>query len=135
MSKRYESALVTATLCLALSVALSQPTSAEDKDVSPEYVIAEHIKSIGAPETLAKIKSRGFAGTASVDFIQGATGKVTGGQFMLVCEGRRLAIIMRYQDLEYPGEYFAFDGKEVTGGHIKPGQRSPLADFVYRYNG
>lgn len=39
---------------------------------------------------------------------------------------------MKFGALEYPGEYFAYDGKDLTVSTIKPGQRSPVADFLYR---
>jgi hypothetical protein len=89
---------------------------------------------VGGPEALTKITSRGFAGDSSVNFIQGGTGQYPNGQFLFVSEGRRLALRMKYADIEYPQEYLAFDGEDVSVGYIRPGQRSPLADFVFRYN-
>ena len=56
------------------------------------------------------------------------------GQGVIVTAGPNLGIILRYGGPEYPGEYFAFDGKDVTIGTIKPGQRSPLGQFIFRYN-
>jgi hypothetical protein len=57
------------------------------------------------------------------------------GTSMCVSDGNRLAIVLKYGDINYPGEYFAYDGKEVSVGHISPGQRSPLADFLFHHNG
>jgi len=54
---------------------------------------------------------------------------------MCVADGKKLAIVLKYGDLNYPGEYFAYDGKDVSVGHISPGQRSPLADFLFRHKG
>ena len=54
---------------------------------------------------------------------------------MLVSDGNKLAIVLKYSDINYPGEYFAYNGKDVSVGHISPGQKSPLADFLFRYNG
>jgi hypothetical protein len=82
---------------------------------------------------LEKIKNRGFGGTTSFEFIQGATGS-SSGQFLFLSDGPMVAIIMQYGDIEYPGEYLAFDGEEVSVRHIKPGQKSPLADFIFRYD-
>jgi hypothetical protein len=42
---------------------------------------------------------------------------------------------MVFPDTNYPQEYFAYNGADVTVGYISPGQRSPLADFIFRYNG
>jgi len=105
-----------------------------DVDEELEKVIRGHVESIGNPGTLAGIKVRGISGTTLVGFIQGGTGKMS-GQALVVSEGKRLGIIMKYGAIEYPGEHFAYDGNEVTVGYISPGQRSPLADFVYRYDG
>ncbi len=54
---------------------------------------------------------------------------------MCVSDGKKLAIVLKYSDINYPGEYFAYNGKDVSVGHISPGQKSPLADFLFRYNG
>jgi hypothetical protein len=111
----------------------SQTVYAQDNEITPEVVVANHLKSIGKPEVLKEIKNRGFDGTTSVEFIQGGTGNAD-GIFLLLSEGPKVAILLRYNDLEYPGEYFAFDGKDVSVGYITPGQRSPVADFIFRYN-
>jgi hypothetical protein len=102
-------------------------------DPSPEQLVAEHLKSIGDPAMMANIKSITLVGTAEADFILGMSGHMTGTS-MLVSEGANMAAAMRFQDINYPGEYFAYNGKSVTVGHIKPGLKSPIADFLYRYN-
>jgi len=37
--------------------------------------------------------------------------------------------------VDYPREYFAYDGTDVEVSTISPGQRSPLGDFIFRYKG
>lgn len=113
---------------------LSISLFAGDKEFKPEEIVAGHLKSIGSPSALAAIKNRGISGNAAVDFIQGGTGKLV-GQSVLVSAGPNLGFILRFSGIEYPGEYFAYDGAEVTVSNISPGQRSPLADFIYRQNG
>jgi len=120
-------------LCLFLSVSWTGYGFAKDQ-ITPEQVIAVHIKSLGSPEALAALKTLAFVGTTSVDFVQGAHGSMSGTS-MCVSEGNKLATVLKYGDINYPGEYFAYDGKEVSVGYINPGQRSPLADFIFRYNG
>ena len=125
----------TVVLCLSLSITRSKSVFARDSDLTAEQVVAEHIKSIGSPAALAEIKSREFVGTVSAQFFQGMHGSMTGIS-MLVSEGKKLGIVFKFGDINnYPGEYFAFDGKDVSVGHISPGQKSPLADFIFRYNG
>ena len=128
---RMGSFFLAAAICLSLA-SWCGFGFAEDRD--PEQVIAGHLKSIGSPEALADLKTLAFAGTTSVEFIQGMYGSMNGTS-MCVSDGARQAIVLKYNDINYPGEYFAYDGKEVSVGYISPGQKSPLADFLFRYNG
>jgi hypothetical protein len=120
-------------ICLSLSVSWTDHGFAKDQ-VPPEQVVAVHLKSIGSPEAMAALKTLAFVGTTSVEFIQGMYGNMSGAS-MCVSEGNKLAIVLKYGDINYPGEYFAYDGKDVSVGYISPGQRSPLADFLFRHNG
>ncbi len=121
-------------LLISLYTVWPQAAQAIDKELKSEEIVANHLKSIGSPEVLAGIKNRGIGGVVDVDFVQGGYGKLH-GDFMLVSAGQMLAMVMKFGALEYPGEHFAYDGREVTVENISPGQRSPLADFLYRYNG
>jgi hypothetical protein len=121
-------------LCFSLSLAWPVSSLAKDKELTPEEIVAAHLKSIGTPDLLASLKSRGMVGKSSVDFTQGGVGKLT-GQCMVASSGRSLSIILKYGGPDYPGEYFAFDGSDVEVSNIIPGQRSPLGDFIYRYKG
>jgi len=107
---------------------------AKDKKLTPEALVAEHLKSIGSPEALAAIKSRAFTGEASIEFILGNVGLLV-GQYEFVSEKQKQGIFYKYQALDYPGEHFAFDGKNVTVSYISPGRRSPLGDFLSRNEG
>jgi len=120
-------------LCLSLSICWTSFGQAKDP-VTAEQVVAVHLRSLGSPEALAASKTLAFVGATSVEFIQGAHGSLSGAS-MCVADGKKLAIVLKYGGIEYPEEYFAYDGKEVSVGHISPGQRSPLGDFLYRYNG
>jgi hypothetical protein len=124
--------IASAFLCICL-FAHSQPSFGGDEVLTPEKLVAAHVKSVGRPALLAKIQSRTFLGTSNVEFIQGMSG-ARKGTAMFVSEGPKLAIVMKYDDNTYPGEYFAYDDKEVTVGYMTPGQRSPLGDFVFRFS-
>jgi hypothetical protein len=126
--------ILIACLCFSLLLTQSEASYAAE-DLTPEKVIAEHVKSIGRPEYIAKLKSRSFVGTSDVKFIQGASGEMSGTS-MMVSEGPKLAIVLKYGDVNYPGEYLAYDGKDVTVKQqfMSPGQKSPLADFLFRFN-
>jgi hypothetical protein len=126
--------LMAIALGFSLSLALSEGSFAKDKGLAPEEVVAAHLKSIGAPELLASIINRGMRGKASVEFVQGGVGTLA-GQCMVVSAGHSLSIILKFGGVDYPGEYFAFDGTDVDVATITPGQRSPLGDFIFRYKG
>ena len=99
----------------------------------PEQLVAEHVKSVGNPALLSEIKSLMFSGTADVNFILGMSGNMR-GDATVVSQGSQIAIIMKFGDINYPGEYFAFDGKDITIGNFQPGLKSPIAEFLFRYN-
>jgi hypothetical protein len=126
--------LIAIVLGFVLSLARSESVFAKDNKLTPEEVVAAHLKSLGMPELLATIKNRGMSGSASVEFIQGGVGTMT-GQSLVITSGRKLSIILKYGGVDYPGEYFAFDGKDVEVSTIRPGQRSPLGEFIFRYKG
>lgn len=120
--------------CCSASVLCSDGLFAQGENLTAGEVIARHRDSIGKPEELAKIASRGISGKAAVQFIQGATGLLNDGRFLCVSEGRKIEMVMKFGANRYPGEYFAYNGSESSVGHISPGQRSPLADILFRYD-
>jgi hypothetical protein len=127
--------LFSAILCFAVCVAQTGLLIGQDQALTAAELIARHVKSLGNPADVAQIKSRGISGKAAVQFIQGAKGGISNGQFICVSEGNKVGLKMTFPNTDYPQEYFAYNGSEVTVGHISPGQRSPLADFIFRYNG
>lgn len=106
---------------------------AKDQELKPEELVAKHLKSIGTPEVLEGLKSRAFSGTTSVRFLLGGTGQLN-GQSQFVSEGRNLGIDLKYGTLNYRGEHFAFNGKDVSVSYIDHGRRSPLGDFINLHN-
>ena len=103
---------------------------------SPEQLIAEHVKSIGDPAVISQIKSIVFTGNATINFIIGALGLPNQrGTFTIVSQGPQFGILMRFPDtLTYPGEHFAYDGKTVTVANYAVGSKTPIAEFIHRYN-
>ncbi|MDR0310922.1 MAG: hypothetical protein LBJ21_04995 [Acidobacteriota bacterium] len=103
---------------------------------SPDQLIAEHLKSIGNPDALPQIKSIVFTGNATVNFLLGMTGyQNQRGVSMLISEGPKMGIRMSFPDKNnYPGEHFAYDGKDVTVANFAIGRKSPIAEFIHRYN-
>jgi hypothetical protein len=132
MARTLYFSLLIGVMCLSLFIAQSEKSYANE-DLNAEKLVAEHVKSIGRTEYVSKVRSRTFVGNTQVEFIQGASGKMSGTS-MFVSDGPKLAIVMKYGDINYPQEYFAFDGKEVSVGHISPGQKSWVGDFLYRFD-
>jgi len=100
---------------------------------TPEELIDLHLKAIGEPKALSYIKSIGFWGASDVEFIQGMRGKMLGTS-MLLSQGNKICIALGFSDTNYEGEYFAYDGKDVTVKNVGPGVKTPLADFLFTYN-
>ena len=120
-------------LLIACCIMIVQVAGLWAQDPSPEQLVAKHLDSVGGSAVLSKVKSITYVGASDVNFILGMSGQMSGTS-MLVSEGQQIGIVMKFPDINYPGEYFAYDGKNVTVGNIKPGLKSPIADFVYRYN-
>jgi hypothetical protein len=121
-------------LSLSLTLAFFQPGGAFGKDdkIKPAALIDSHIQSFGNADVLAQITSRSISGTSDFKFITGATGQMMGKAYW-VSEKGKVGVVFRYGGTEYPGEHFGYDGEDVTVDNIKPGQRSPLGDFLYRH--
>jgi hypothetical protein len=138
MRERFRTLFAAVVCCSLLFTAQSIISYAEpanaDSELTPEKLIAGHIKSIGGPSILSSVKSRAFIGSTDVEFVQGMSGSIKNGVSSFVSDGKKLQIILKYGELNYPEEYIAYNGIEVSVGYISPGQRSPLADFFYRFN-
>ena len=121
-------------VCCVLTVQVSELYA--QKNPSAEQLIAEHLKSIGDPAALSQIKPIVSTGNAAVTFLLGMTGyQNQRGTFTLVSQGPQMGIIMRFPDINnYPGEHFAYDGKDVTVANFALGRKSPIAEFIHRYN-
>jgi hypothetical protein len=134
MRMRAINLLLAIALGFSMSLVWSDSSFAAPKGLTPEEVVAAHLKSIGNPELFANVKNRGMSGKTTVEFVQGGVGGQA-GQCMVVSAGRCQSIILKYGAVDYPGEYFAYDGADVEISTISPGQRSPLGDFLFRYKG
>lgn len=133
MRRIFPYCLASACLFVCLFANLTESYGNNVEEMTPEKLLAAHVKSVGRPALLEKIQSRMFLGTSNVEFIQGMRGSRKGTS-VFVSQGPKVGIIMKYDDNSYPGEYFAYDGKDVTVGYMSPGQRTPIGDFVIRFN-
>ncbi len=127
--------LSSAILFLTFGAAQSDNAFAGERDLKPEEVVAAHLKSIGNPRILQSIKSRAIEGSASVKFIQGKFRDSPDGESLMISEGRKLGIIMKFKTLGYYGEYLAFDGNGVTIGNCDDLTRSRFGHFFSQVDG
>jgi len=119
------------TLGVLILLAVIAPSMrAKDEKLKPEQVIAKHLESIGPKEKLNGIKNRVTTGDTHVDIHVGGRASLTGnGSF--ASQGRSLRLTFTYPALQYPGEQFVFDGKDVSIGVISPGVRSQLGNYIF----
>jgi len=127
-------ALAAALFCFSICFSQADVTLAQEKELTVADVIARHLDSIGMPDVRASVKARGITGKAAFVFSQGGTGSNSDGTFIWLSEGKNLGLTMKFNDINYPGEYLAYNGKETTVKDMTPGHKSPLADFIFRYN-
>jgi hypothetical protein len=118
-------------LCLCLLV--FQSFAATDI-TNPDDLVTRHIKSIGSPGILSEVQSRGFVGQGTAKYVQGGTGVSVGTGFF-VSQGKKESLRLVFNSADYPGEYIAYDGKDVTVKNPQPGQKSPLPEFLLRFKG
>ena len=110
-------------LLCSLQIARAQKLKAEE-------IIAKHIEAIGGTETVQSVTSRISSGDAVVTFTEPGTGRL-GGRAVLASEGPRNVVAMVFDNAtNYPHEKVGFDGRDVSGSYVRPGQRSTLGDFL-----
>jgi len=131
MSKQKRFVFGAIIICLSLALIPADIVRSEESKMTPEVLVQKHLAALGKAEKLETVKSRGISGKAGVEFILGASGKINDGFFMCVSDGSKVGIRMQFSDINYPGEYFAYDGNEVTVGYITPTQKSPIAQFIF----
>jgi hypothetical protein len=134
MTTKYGYAIlkVWALPCFALCWMAHGLPAAEQK-LKPEEVVARHLGSIGAAEARASIRNRIVNGTTEVVLRLGGQGTLS-GKGQIQSEGRKLRVAYAFASADYPGEQIVFNGEKVDAGQLRPGQRSPLSNFLYAYD-
>lgn len=104
---------------------------ANGQKMTAEEVVAKHLDSIGAKEKRATIKNT-FLMTDVDLSVKGSATPVRGKAVILSSTNKNLWG-MNLSSNDYPQERFAFDGKKVDVGFVKPGLRSVLGSFILTY--
>ena len=95
-----------------------------------EDVVAKHLESIGSEEARSSVQSRVIAGTSRAVFRARSSSGAIDGRVVIASQNTKVLFGMGFDASNYPGEKFGFDGKKFTVGHLTPGVRSALGNFV-----
>ncbi|HZG51432.1 MAG TPA: hypothetical protein VEZ40_04785 [Pyrinomonadaceae bacterium] len=114
---------------LFLTNTLTSTALAQDK-MKAEEVVAKHLESLGTQAARARASSRVAAGISRAVF-KGRTGiGAIDGRTVLASENNKILFGMGFDNPDYVGEKFGFDGKKFTVGYLRPGERSTLGSFI-----
>lgn len=118
--------------------ALAGAVQAGEPKLKAEDVVKKHLESIGSAEKRAAIKSRAAEGRARMKIVVGPQGPgaqgLAAGTFALVSEGSKFRIALPFDYADYWGEQFVYDGAKAQVAFSYIQRRSPLGDFLYRYD-
>jgi hypothetical protein len=114
---------------LFLTNATTGSARAEDK-MRSEEVVAKHLESIGTEAARAEARSRIVVGTSRAVFKARNNAGAIEGRTVMASENNKVLFGMGFDNPDYIGEKFGFDGKKFTVGYLKPGTRSTLGSFI-----
>ncbi|HWP44486.1 MAG TPA: hypothetical protein VNO14_14670 [Blastocatellia bacterium] len=112
-----------------LAASLFGSSSAQDKSLKPEDLIARHLEAVGPAQARSAAKSRTVSGTVTLRLRVGGAGNLS-GDAMMVSSGPRLRFGMRFPTIDYPREDMAYDGARAATGFLPKGGRSQLSAFL-----
>ncbi|HSB09224.1 MAG TPA: hypothetical protein VLM38_06905 [Blastocatellia bacterium] len=107
--------------------------AAQDKKITIDELIAQHLQSIGSAQARAFPKNRVVAGTVKLVSRVGTAGNIE-GQAAMATDRAKLRYSLKFPSVQYPGEQFGYDGSKVHTGYLPNGQRSPLSLFLEQQN-
>jgi hypothetical protein len=131
-----KSKLASLSLPLAITVLLlampPAPVHAGASQVgSAADLVSHHLDALGTSQDRAKAKNRVAQGTAEFKILVGGAGTLD-GKSALVSEGEKLHFMMKFNNNEYRGEQFIFNGNKIEIATATARQsRSALGGFVY----
>ena len=107
--------------------------SAQEKKLTLEELIAQHLESIGSVQARAFLKNRVLTGSVKLVSRVGEAG-VLNGDAAIAFSGVKLRYSMRFPSPQYPGEQLGFDGSKVLTGFLPGGRRSGLSLYLEQQN-
>lgn len=110
-------------------LAITFSVSIYAQKLTVEDLVANHLKSIGASETLKATKSIVAVGDASATFVTKKSLPAQ-GRIVLASAGEKSFWGMSFNATDYPFEKFSFDGSKSKVAFLRPGVRSIFGNFV-----
>lgn len=105
----------------------------ETKKLTAEEVIASHLESIGKPEARSAFKSVVAQGAVTGTIRVGGSGTSKGGAVM-ASQGPMSLIGFIFGQQEQANEKMAFNGRKLTLGELRPGERTRFAGFLLTHD-
>lgn len=130
------SSIYWATAMMLLLSCLSGAKEAQAQKLKADEIIAKHLEAMGGSETLHSVSTRIASGTVVATFKTPTTAQL-GGRVVLASEGPKNVVAMVFENTasNYPHEKIGYDGRDVSGSYVRPGQRSTLGDFLLGHRG
>jgi len=102
---------------------------AEGPQPTPQEIIAKYLASIGTPEARKSVEYYEWLGKATVRSLRG--GNEAPGTATLISEGDKVKFALKFNTQIYPDEQVVYDGRNVQTSFVRPGERSPLGQFLW----
>ena len=106
------------------------PSNALAQQVKLDDLIERHIESIGSAESRSAVENLVVSGTGSIVCQRGCVGNMGGPATIASAMGKRL-IAIKFNNINYPGERFLFDGKSVEVARLPSAQYSVMGMFFH----
>ena len=107
------SAAQKSSFVVLISFLLIVPVPLTASDLTPDDVVAKHLQSLGSAQARASIKSRVVEGTATYKLLVGGSGQLV-GKAGFASEGRKVRMVLKFNDPKYSGEQFIYDGERTS---------------------
>jgi hypothetical protein len=93
MIRKYSLILLTAIFCLVFIVVPPEKAYTEEK-LTPEELVARHLKSIGSPEALAAVKTRQVTGITTLENTE-----LSPGCFLFASTEDKIAMVVNFDNV------------------------------------
>lgn len=118
-------------LTLLIAILILHGAPAIEK-LKPEEVVAKHLEALGSAEARARYVTCVANGTVTMGGVVGAgSGELT-GRLSILSDREKVRVGMEFPSKAFPGDHYAYDGKEVTVSFLQPGVRSVVGSFIYQ---